>query len=66
MKLHKAIAAARKAKGISLRELERLTGIGNSGLSQIETGWVKEPSFSTVVKISRALGVPLEDWAETV
>ena len=64
MKLHKLLAKARKEKGISLRELERLTGITNSGLSQIETGWVKEPGFRFVVKIGRALGLSPDDLAE--
>lgn len=64
MKLHEAIASAREDKGLSLRELEKKTGISNALLSQIENGRVKEPSFRNVVKISKALGVSLKRLAE--
>lgn len=64
MKLHEAIANARESKGLTLRDLEQETGISNALLSQIETGRVRDPSFRKVVKISRALGIPLRRLAE--
>lgn len=65
MKLNEAIAYARECKGLSLRQLEKVTGISNGLLSQIETGHVQEPSFRNVVKISKALGLSLKRLAES-
>lgn len=66
MKLGELIAIGRECKGWTLRELERETGISNSLLSQIERGRVKDPGFSTVVRIVDALGISLERAASTV
>lgn len=60
------ISLARSIKGMTLRELERATGVSNAMLSQIEHGKVREPSFTTVVKIADALGVPLDRMAACV
>ena len=65
MKLHEAIAYARECKGITLRDLEKKTGISNALLSQIETGHVKNPSFRTIVKIGEALKISLKRLART-
>lgn len=65
MKLHDAIAQARYAKKLSLVDLEKLTGIANSILSNIETGKMVEPSFYKMVKIAAALGVDLDVFART-
>ena len=59
-------ALSRELKGWTLRDLERATGVSNPLISQIETGKVKDPGFSTVVKISGALGLSLERVARTV
>ncbi len=64
MKLHDELATARAAVGLSLRALERKTGISNALLQQYESGHVKEPSFRNVVKIARALGLSLTELAE--
>lgn len=64
MKLHRVIAIARKSKGITLRALAEKTGISNACLSQMETGFVREPSFRNVVKLSRVLDTPLHKFAE--
>ena len=63
MKLSKMLATARKAKGISLRQLEERTGISNALISQMETGHVGEPSFRKVIKIGKALGISLNRMA---
>jgi transcriptional regulator with XRE-family HTH domain len=65
MKLHEAIAYARDVKGMTLRQLEKATGISNALLSQIETGHIQEPSFRNVVKIAKALGLKLDKLART-
>jgi len=47
--------------GISLREVERKSGVSNAVLSQIESGQVKRPSPTTLYKLSQLYGVPYED-----
>lgn len=63
-KLNKAIAGARVRAGLSLREVEKMTGISNSLISQIETGHVVEPSFRNVVKLSVVLDINLDYLAD--
>jgi hypothetical protein len=38
----------RKAKGLTLREVEETTGLSNAYLSQLETGKVKSPGYNVV------------------
>ena len=66
MKLGELIAIGRECKGWTLRDMERETGISNALISQIEHGHVKDPGFSTVVRLTDALGLRLERAAETV
>ena len=56
----------REIKGITLRDLEKECGISNALLSQIESGHVKNPSFTNVVRICEALNIPIERAAEQV
>jgi HTH-type transcriptional regulator, competence development regulator len=44
VKLQELLAEARRVKGVSLRDVERATGVSNAYLSQMETGAVAEPS----------------------
>lgn len=64
MKLGQLLKMAREIKGVTLRDLERETGISNALLSQIETGHVRQPGFQNVVKIARALNVKLDTLAD--
>jgi transcriptional regulator with XRE-family HTH domain len=66
MKLGELIAIARECKGWTLRDMERETGISNALISQIEHGHVKDPGFSTVIRMARALGMSLDRVAGTV
>lgn len=66
MKIGELIAIARECKGWTLRDLERETGVSNAVISQIENGHVKDPGFSTVVKLCRSLGVTIDRAASTV
>ena len=63
MKLYEVLARARRAKGLSLRELEIATGISNGLISQMETGHIEEPAFRKIVKISKALDLSLDKLA---
>jgi len=64
MKLGELMAVARECKGWTLRDLERETGISNALISQIEHGHVKDPGFSTIIKLVDALGLSLERVAK--
>jgi HTH-type transcriptional regulator, competence development regulator len=65
MKLHTLLTDARSRAKLTLRALEAKTGISNAVLSQTETGHIVEPSFRNVIKIARALDIPLTKLAET-
>lgn len=60
MRLGELIAVARECKGWTLRELEKASGVSAALISQIETGKVKDPRFTTVVRLVDALGVTLD------
>lgn len=66
MKIGEFIALARSIKGVTIRDLERETGISNALISQIETGHVKDPSFTKVVRICEALNAPITLAADCV
>ena len=57
MTLGELIAARRKERGWSLRKLEVLSKVSNALISQIETGHVKDPGFTTAVKLCDALRI---------
>jgi transcriptional regulator with XRE-family HTH domain len=59
-KLGTFLAAARKKKNLTLRAVERATGISNAYLSQIETGDVREPSPTMLAKLSDLYAIPCE------
>lgn len=52
------IKEIREEQGVSLEELSRITGMSTSVLSQIENHMLS-PSLGAIVKISKALNVPL-------
>lgn len=64
MQLGELIAVGRECKGWTLRRLERECGVSNALISQIERGEVKDPGFTTVVKILDALGIKLDRAAQ--
>jgi DNA-binding XRE family transcriptional regulator/quercetin dioxygenase-like cupin family protein len=57
------LKGARVARGISLSELARLSGISKATLSHLESG-TGNPTVETVLSLSRALGRPLADLLE--
>jgi transcriptional regulator with XRE-family HTH domain len=66
MRLGELIAVARECKGWSLRDLEKVSGVSNALISQIETGKVKDPGFSTVIMLVDALGVSIDRAASGI
>ena len=61
MTLQELLAEARRLKGVSLRAVERATGISNAYLSQLETGAVAEPSPKKLYPLSQYYGVPYSE-----
>ena len=58
--------ALREAKSLTLREVEKQTGISNAYLSQLETGKVKQPSPLNLHKLAQLYEVPYETLMEKV
>ena len=61
--MEKRIHAARKAKGLTLKQLGNIIGISESAVSNIERGRNK-PSGSTLILLCEKLGINRE-WLET-
>ncbi len=60
------LADLRKAKGLSLREVEEATGnaVSNAYLSQLENGKIQRPSPNVLHSLSGVYGVPYETLME--
>lgn len=61
MNLGEYIAAKRKEKGWSQRDLAAASKVSNAEISRLESGKRKEPSPSVLKEIAKALGVPFEE-----
>ena len=48
----------RQARGLSLRDVEKLSGVDNSNLSAMEKG-TRSLSLDTLIKLTRALGLKI-------
>lgn len=67
MKPGDLLAVCREMKGLTLREVEQLTGISNARISQIETGAKGEGfTFHNAVKLCDLYGISLDRLAKTV
>lgn len=62
-RIGEVIRAARLQAGLSMRDLERRSGLATGEISQIETGRRQDPGFSVVLKVARGIGVSLDDLA---
>jgi len=62
--LGKRLREAREDMGLSLRDVEKVTGLSNAAISQIETGKIKSPSFHSLVSICNAYGVKITSLIE--
>lgn len=65
MKTGELLALCREMKGLSLRDVEMLTGISNPTISQAENGH-HGLKFVTAVKLCNAYGITLDRLAATV
>jgi transcriptional regulator with XRE-family HTH domain len=54
----------RLVNGLTLRDVEELTGISNAYLSQVENGQIKQPSPNFLHKMSGVLDYPYEALME--
>jgi HTH-type transcriptional regulator, competence development regulator len=59
--LGQLLKEARRELGLTLREIERTSGISNGYLSLLESDKVKQPSPKHLAELSRALVVPYAD-----
>jgi DNA-binding XRE family transcriptional regulator len=50
------LKATREAKGLSLADLTKLTGMDRSALSKLETGQRANPTVETLVRYAEAVG----------
>lgn len=60
MTLRERIKIIRERKGLSQRELSRLSGVRAATLSQLESGKRQDVTTETGKKLARALGVSLD------
>lgn len=62
--LGKYLKSLRAASSLSLRAVEKKTGISNAMLSQLESGKVKQPSPIFLHKLAELYGIPYETLME--
>ena len=58
--------ALRESKQLTLREVEKASGVSNAYLSQLESGKIKQPSPLTLHKLALFYGVSYEALMEKV
>ena len=56
-KLGSVLRKARGAKGMTLREAEKATGINNAHISQVENGTIGKPDLSLLYALSLGYGI---------
>ena len=56
--LGKVLTSARERKALTLRDVERATGVSNAYLSQLENDRIKAPSPNVLYKLAELYGVP--------
>ena len=60
MELAAAIKKNRKRLGMSLAELSKKTGIDQAALSRLENGQVENPTYRTLQRVAKSLGLRLK------
>jgi len=56
MEFAAAIKATRKAMGLSLAAVAESSGIDKAAISKLESGYIENPTYSTLERIANALG----------
>jgi transcriptional regulator with XRE-family HTH domain len=51
MKWFEKLKFARKVKGLTCKDVEKLSGISNAYINEIENGKIKDPSYFKIVKL---------------
>jgi transcriptional regulator with XRE-family HTH domain len=59
----RTVRMSRARSGLSLVELAEASGVDRNAISQIERGR-RKPHLETLVKLSRALNTPLEEFID--
>lgn len=62
MNIAKNLYYLRKKEKLTLHQLEALSSVPHSVISRIENGATSDPSISTVIKLSQALHISLEEF----
>jgi transcriptional regulator with XRE-family HTH domain len=62
MEIGEKLRLARKVLRLSLRDVERETGVSNSYLSQLETGKIKDPSFRVMMTLIKFYNLSVDDF----
>lgn len=57
------IKKIRESEGLSIRDLAELAGINKSQIVRIESGQ-SDPHYTTLLRIARALGITVGDFAD--
>lgn len=65
MTLGQLLKAARKRSGKTLREVERLTGISNGYLSQLESDAIRQPSPNHLHRLADVYAIPYAHLMES-
>jgi len=64
--LSEVLKNLRSAKNLSLRQVERKSGVSNAYLSQLENGKIKEPSPHILHKLAEVYDTPYNDLMKLV
>lgn len=60
--LGQLIAQQRNQRGLSLRDVEKMTGVTNSTLSRLEAGIIEKPHVPHLIRVAQALEVEPADY----
>lgn len=61
MNLGENLKREMKTKGITIKELSKMTGVSVGTISELTTGKDDNPKLKTVISISNTLNVPLNE-----
>jgi len=59
--LIKRLKQHREDRGITQKELSKMSGVSYSTLTKLESGFIKNPSVEAILKITKALDLNFDD-----